>query len=101
MSGGKSIITPELVKRFNEDGAVVVRGVFSSYWVEVVQRGIQRNLQEPSKYAEWLKVSESYVKYKNKISSKFHHFIQMCVYIHTHLLGKLHYYVWLIHFIDL
>jgi len=93
MSGGKSIITPELVKRFNEDGAVVVRGVFSSYWVEVVQRGIQRNLQEPSKYAEWLKVSESYVKYKNKISSKFHHFIQMCVYIHTHLLGKLHYYV--------
>jgi hypothetical protein len=79
MSGGKSVITPELVKRFNEDGAVVVRGVFSASWVEVVQRGIQRNLQEPSKYAEWLKVSESYVKSKNKISSKFYRFIQMCV----------------------
>jgi hypothetical protein len=75
MNGGKSIITPELIKRFNEDGAVVLRGVFSAYWVEVVQRGIQRNLQEPSKYAEWLKVSDSYLKYKHKISIKFNHFL--------------------------
>jgi hypothetical protein len=85
MIGEKSVITPELVKRFNEDGAVVVRGVFSAYWVEVVQRGIQRNLQEPSKYAEWLKVSESYVKSKNKISSKFRHFIQMCVCVYIYI----------------
>jgi len=89
MSGGKSVITPELVRRFNEDGAVVLRGVFSAYWVEVVQRGIQRNLQELSKYAEWLKVSESYVKSKNKISSKFANFTALfrCVYIYisTHI----------------
>ncbi|XP_069688283.1 uncharacterized protein [Periplaneta americana] len=50
-----TILTPELMKRFHEDGAVVLRGVFSTYWVELVRRGIQRNLEKPSKYAEWLK----------------------------------------------
>jgi hypothetical protein len=61
MTGDKSAITPELVKRFNEDGAVVLRGVFSAHWVELVQRGIQRNLEEPSGYAEWLRVSKMYL----------------------------------------
>jgi hypothetical protein len=57
MSGSRSIVTPELVKRFNEDGAVVLRGVFSAHWVQLVLQGIQRNLLEPSMHAEWLKVS--------------------------------------------
>jgi hypothetical protein len=83
MNSGKSFITPDLVKRFNEDGAVVLRGVFSAYWVEVVQQGIQRNLQESSRYAEWLKVSEINLKSKHKISSKLTTLFGY-VYVHLH-----------------
>ncbi|XP_069688282.1 uncharacterized protein [Periplaneta americana] len=60
-----TILTPELMKRFHEDGAVVLRGVFSTYWVELVRRGIQRNLEKPSKYAEWLKTGEKSGVYFN------------------------------------
>ena len=51
------VITLETKERFQEDGAVVLRSVFSDYWIKLVQQGIQKNLENPSKYAEWLKVS--------------------------------------------
>ncbi|KAJ9595518.1 hypothetical protein L9F63_013283 [Diploptera punctata] len=59
------MITPELKERFQEDGAVVLRSVFSDYWIEMVQRGIEKNLEKPSKYAEWLNTGENTGTYFN------------------------------------
>jgi ectoine hydroxylase-related dioxygenase (phytanoyl-CoA dioxygenase family) len=39
---------PELVEAFRRDGAVCVRGAFSPEEVALVERGIERNLAEPS-----------------------------------------------------
>ena len=41
----------ELVDAFRRDGAVCVRGAFSAEDVELVRRGIERNLREPSERA--------------------------------------------------
>ncbi|GLH05514.1 uncharacterized protein GBIM_11094 [Gryllus bimaculatus] len=60
-----SILTEETIHKFQNEGAVVLRGVFSPYWIQTVQKGIKKNLQNPSKYAQWLKTSESSGVYFN------------------------------------
>ena len=40
----------DLVKRYQEDGAVLMRGVFRD-WVKPLRRGLQRNLDAPNDYA--------------------------------------------------
>jgi ectoine hydroxylase-related dioxygenase (phytanoyl-CoA dioxygenase family) len=44
-------VARELVEAFRRDGAVCVRGAFSSAEIELVERGIERNLTEPSERA--------------------------------------------------
>jgi ectoine hydroxylase-related dioxygenase (phytanoyl-CoA dioxygenase family) len=44
-------ITAEHVEAFSRDGAVCVRGAFSGDEIELVERGIERNLAEPSERA--------------------------------------------------
>ncbi|XP_067011111.1 uncharacterized protein [Anabrus simplex] len=53
------VLSEELVRQFQEDGAVVLRGVFSNHWVDVVRRGIQHNLEKPSLNGQWLRASET------------------------------------------
>lgn len=36
---------------FRRDGAVVLRGVFSADWLDVMSRGVERNMRHPSQYA--------------------------------------------------
>ena len=43
-----TVIDHETVQAFQRDGAVVVRGLFSADEVATVERGIERNLAEPS-----------------------------------------------------
>jgi len=42
--------TESFVQRFEADGAVCLRGVFSDEWVELARRGIERNLAQPSPF---------------------------------------------------
>jgi ectoine hydroxylase-related dioxygenase (phytanoyl-CoA dioxygenase family) len=42
--------TLELVKRFQADGAVCVRGAFDGHWLELARRGIDRNIATPSPF---------------------------------------------------
>jgi ectoine hydroxylase-related dioxygenase (phytanoyl-CoA dioxygenase family) len=51
MIAGVATVTAELVDSFRRDGAVCVRGVFSAAEIALVERGIERNLAEPSKRA--------------------------------------------------
>ncbi|MEX2517784.1 MAG: phytanoyl-CoA dioxygenase family protein, partial [Paracoccaceae bacterium] len=50
-------MTPEEIERFQEDGAVCLRGVFAD-WVEVIAAGIGRNMAEPGPYASENAVTE-------------------------------------------
>ena len=54
-------ISEEDIKQFSEDGAVVLRKVFSDDWVEKVKAGIEENLASPSEYSERLAVREGEV----------------------------------------
>jgi ectoine hydroxylase-related dioxygenase (phytanoyl-CoA dioxygenase family) len=43
----KTIVSPETIAEFHQNGAVALRGVFKD-WVEVLRAGIARNMAEPS-----------------------------------------------------
>jgi ectoine hydroxylase-related dioxygenase (phytanoyl-CoA dioxygenase family) len=45
------VLTPDLIEDFRRDGAVRVRGAFTPNEVALVERGIERNLAEPSERA--------------------------------------------------
>ena len=45
------MLTPDLIEDFRRDGAVRVRGAFTPDEVALVERGIERNLAEPSERA--------------------------------------------------
>jgi ectoine hydroxylase-related dioxygenase (phytanoyl-CoA dioxygenase family) len=45
------VLTPDLIEDFRRDGAVRVRGAFTPDEVALVERGIERNLAEPSERA--------------------------------------------------
>ena len=53
-----SIITPANIKQYHNDGATCVRNVFSQQWLDVIARGVERNLQSPSQYASENAVGE-------------------------------------------
>ena len=50
------IITEDLVKQFERDGAVLLKSAFSQKWIDKVKNGIAKNLKKPSEYSENLKV---------------------------------------------
>jgi len=52
-------LEPQLAKDFEEDGAVLIKGLFRD-WVDTIRAGIERNMAEPGRYAaENLKPGES------------------------------------------
>jgi len=52
------LVSESDICRFAEDGAVCLRGVFSRQWVEMVRRGIDSNMANPSPFGESLKDRE-------------------------------------------
>jgi ectoine hydroxylase-related dioxygenase (phytanoyl-CoA dioxygenase family) len=44
------MLTDDDVRRYREDGAIVVRGVFTD-WIDVIAAGIERNIREPGPFA--------------------------------------------------
>merc|ERR1712083_329685 len=63
--GATMALTEEDIISFDQDGAIVLRNVFSAEWVEKVQEGIQINLDKPSKYSEKLALKEGQGAYFN------------------------------------
>ena len=51
------MITEEEVRKYEKDGAIVVRNVFSKEFINLASKGIEKNLKDPSEYA-----SENQVK---------------------------------------
>ena len=48
-------LTQEDIARFQEDGAICLRRVFDNEWLAKVERGIEKNLAQPSQYSEKLR----------------------------------------------
>src|SRR5579871_5235107 len=46
------VVAPELVQAFERDGAVCLRGLFSTRELEAVAEGVERNMREPSANAK-------------------------------------------------
>jgi len=52
-------LSNEIIEQYNKDGAVFLRGIFSPKWVQVVKDGLAKNVENPSKFSESLKVNKS------------------------------------------
>lgn len=48
-------VAAEDIDKFQEDGAIVLRGVFSQEWIDAARIGIHKTMKNPSQYAEMLK----------------------------------------------
>ena len=46
----KSFLSEEHIKSFQDDGVVLIKGLFADY-VELIQTGIDYNIQNPGRYA--------------------------------------------------
>lgn len=44
------MLTDEDIRRYREDGAIVVRGVFAD-WIDIIAAGIEQNIRAPGPYA--------------------------------------------------
>ena len=55
---GEGIVSEDIVRQFQVDGAVCIRQAFDPHWVSIVEAGVSRNLAEPSDYAGTLKAGE-------------------------------------------
>lgn len=49
-----SCLSGEIIREFRENGAVCLRQAFSKDWLEVAERGIERNMKEPGENVEVL-----------------------------------------------
>ena len=45
-----SFLSEEHIKSFQDDGVVLIKGLFADY-VELIQTGIDYNIQNPGRYA--------------------------------------------------
>lgn len=43
-------ISDELAQQFQDDGVVVIRNAFSTDWIDVLSRGLDKNIAEPGRY---------------------------------------------------
>ena len=49
-------VSEQDVKQFQEEGAVLLKNVFTIDWIDLIRQGIEENLKSPSPFGEWLKV---------------------------------------------
>lgn len=57
-----SVVTPEHVKTYKEDGAVFLPGVISQTWLDLIEIGLERNMRSPGPFG---------INIKNKGSGQF------------------------------
>lgn len=60
-------VTEEQIEEYQRDGAVVLKNIFTDEWIELIQQGIDMNIQSPSQYSEWLTVILALIKLPNKV----------------------------------
>ena len=46
----KPMIDDELITQYREDGAICLRQVLAPHWIEMLARGVERNLEEPGTF---------------------------------------------------
>ncbi|XP_063965086.1 uncharacterized protein LOC129274676 [Lytechinus pictus] len=53
-----AFLNEEIIREFSENGAVCLRQAFSKEWLDVVEKGIERNMKDPGKNMEILQSEE-------------------------------------------
>lgn len=48
-------ISSELIEAFQEDGAVLLKGVFDDKWIQMAAEAIRKTMQNPSEFSEMLR----------------------------------------------
>ena len=51
----RTTLDQNFINEFQQNGVVCIRGAFDSSWRDLVQKGIEKNLEKPSKYCDMLK----------------------------------------------
>ena len=49
------MLSQQDIQQFDNDGAILLKGIFDKSWIEKVELGILKNFTKPSKYSEKLK----------------------------------------------
>lgn len=49
---GEAAVPPAAVEAYAQEGAVCLRGLFAAEWLELLARGVERNLAEPGPFAK-------------------------------------------------
>lgn len=49
------LISQELIAQFQENGAVLLKGVFDDKWVELARESIRKTMENPSEFSEMLR----------------------------------------------
>ncbi|XP_023319717.1 uncharacterized protein LOC111694894 isoform X3 [Eurytemora carolleeae] len=65
ISPRKMVVTQEEIERFQEDGAILLKQVLTPQEVQLLQAGIQKNLENPSVNAESIALEEGQGAYFN------------------------------------
>ena len=48
MTSMQTLVTEEQLAAYQEDGVVLIRGLFDSYWLDVLAEGVEENLKNPT-----------------------------------------------------
>ena len=60
-----SLISKEQIDQFQNDGAILLKGVFDDKWVELAKRAIKVTMENPSSFSEMLRPNENEGGYFN------------------------------------
>ena len=60
-----NLVSPQEIKNFKKDGAIVLRNVFDTSWVKILKQGIERDIKNPSPRFKSHTVKKDVPKYLN------------------------------------
>ena len=63
------LVSEEIVTTFEHDGVVCLRAVFDEDWLETVGAGMERNFEDPGKYAHYYARDDTGRTYLNDVAS--------------------------------
>lgn len=69
MTNPSKLISEACIAKFEQDGVVCLRNVFDTDWLTTIEMGMERNFQDPGKYAHYYARDESGRTYLNDVAS--------------------------------
>lgn len=64
-----TLVTDDTITAFEQDGVVCIREVFDPSWLETIEAGMERNFEDPGKYAHYYARDDAGKTYLNDVAS--------------------------------